>query len=421
MTEPPGSMTEAIGTMTQPPATLGQRLKAEREKKGLSTQKAADELHLDGWVVDALEDGDYARIGPAVYAKGHLKRYAALLGLPAAEILDAYNAQAASPATGQTPGLRLGTSSSTGSETPWTQMVGLAIVAVIVAGVVWWKPWQGWQGSAPGAVPPSAAGGAAAGGAAAGAAASAAAGPDGPTAGTAASGDAGAAASGGVGAEASGDVGAEASGDVGAEAEDEVAAAPPRATSVSAAPTPSANSAPKPSVGAMRVATAAAAPATGNGSGAVPATGNGSSVAPATGKGSSAVPATGNGSSAVPATGKGSSAVPVGAGAGHARLRLSFSADAWVDVHDATGQRLYAGNGRANSVKTLSGEAPLRVYLKSTGGVQLQINDRAVAIGQQFVTGDSARFEAGADGVLRRESRVPAVASPMAKVASPHG
>jgi hypothetical protein len=36
--------------------------------------------------------------------------------------------------------------------------------------------------------------------------------------------------------------------------------------------------------------------------------------------------------------------------------------------------------------------------------VQLEINDRAVAIGPQFVNGDVARFEAGADGVLRRDS-----------------
>jgi cytoskeleton protein RodZ len=91
-------------------------------------------------------------------------------------------------------------------------------------------------------------------------------------------------------------------------------------------------------------------------------------------------------------------------GAGRARLRLSFSADSWVDVHDATGQRVYAGNGRANSVKTIAGVAPLRVYLKSASGVQLQINDRAVAIGPQFFAGDVARFEAGADGVLRREA-----------------
>src|SRR5712671_7366615 len=66
------------------PGTIGARLKAERERRGLSPQKAADELHLDGWVIDALEADDYGRIGPSVYAKGHLKRYAALLGLPSA-------------------------------------------------------------------------------------------------------------------------------------------------------------------------------------------------------------------------------------------------------------------------------------------------------------------------------------------------
>jgi cytoskeleton protein RodZ len=55
-------------------AATGPRLKAERERRGLSAQKAADELHLDGWVIDALEAEDYQRIGPSVYAKGHLRR-----------------------------------------------------------------------------------------------------------------------------------------------------------------------------------------------------------------------------------------------------------------------------------------------------------------------------------------------------------
>ena len=53
-------------------ATPGARLKAERERRNLSVQKAADQLHLDAWAIDALEAGDYARIGPSVYAKGHL-------------------------------------------------------------------------------------------------------------------------------------------------------------------------------------------------------------------------------------------------------------------------------------------------------------------------------------------------------------
>ena len=65
---------------------------------------------------------------------------------------------------------------------------------------------------------------------------------------------------------------------------------------------------------------------------------------------------------------------------------------------------MFAGNGRANSVRTIAGVAPMRVYLRSASGVQLEINNRAVAIGPQFVAGNAARFEAGADGVLRRDS-----------------
>src|SRR6202795_92041 len=80
--------------MTEAAATLpGPRLKAERERRGLSAQKAADEMHLDRWVIDALEADDYKRIGPTVYAKGHLKKYAALLGLPAAEIVAGYESR----------------------------------------------------------------------------------------------------------------------------------------------------------------------------------------------------------------------------------------------------------------------------------------------------------------------------------------
>jgi cytoskeleton protein RodZ len=79
-------------------ALPGSKLKAERERRGLSAQKAADEMHLDRWVIDALEADDYQRVGPTVYAKGHLKKYAALLGLPTTEILAAFESRAPSRA-----------------------------------------------------------------------------------------------------------------------------------------------------------------------------------------------------------------------------------------------------------------------------------------------------------------------------------
>ena len=108
-------------------------------------------------------------------------------------------------------------------------------------------------------------------------------------------------------------------------------------------------------------------------------------------------------------------------GVGRARLRLSFSADSWVDIRDYSGKRLFEGNGRANTVKTVGGAAPFRVYLRSASGVQLQLNDRAVAIGRQFISGDEARFEAGADGVLRREPPSAPGNGPQTAAVSPHG
>ena len=312
--------------------TLGQRLKAEREKKGLSAQKAADELNLDGWVVDALESGDYARVGPAVYAKGHLKRYAVLLGLPVAEILEAYDTQSAPTPLSQPSTMRMRTSAPTGSELPWIQILGFAVVALVVAGLMWWKPWHllGTSGAPVAEVPAQAP-------------ASAAEAPD-------------------------------------------VQGGNEAASATVTDDTPGAG-------GSSESGSSTASART-----AAPGTAATSTAATSMAAASTAVPSTAAASTAHSA---GEAPAP---GAGRARLRLSFSADSWVDVHDATGQRVYAGNGRANSVKTITGVAPLRVYLKSASGVQLQINDRAVAIGPQFFAGDVARFEAGADGVLRRES-----------------
>ena len=71
--------------MSEAAQALGQRLRTEREKRGMSAQKMADDMHLDAWVIDALEAGDYERIGPAVYAQGHLRKYANILGVSAAQ------------------------------------------------------------------------------------------------------------------------------------------------------------------------------------------------------------------------------------------------------------------------------------------------------------------------------------------------
>jgi cytoskeleton protein RodZ len=311
----------------------GPRLKAERERRGLSSQKAADELHLDGWVIDALEAENYERIGPSVYAKGHLKRYAALLGLPPAEIMAGYESRAQAPKPPAAPpaNVRLRTDVPAVSSLPWPQLVGSVAAAALILGVLWWKPWH-HRGAEPAALEPPAAN-------------PSAALPD----------SASGSAAGGVGS---------------------AAASPTLPPTLSTTPTSS------PSLVA------------------------------------SGSPSTLGTAAALPDTHASPSEADAAAGTGHARLRLSFSADSWVDVHDAAGRRVFAGNGLANSVRTIAGVAPMRVYLGFASGVQLEINNRAVAIGPQFVAGDVARFEAGADGVLRRDSHnaaTPGVTTPDAQ------
>jgi cytoskeleton protein RodZ len=292
--------------MSESSVPPGSRLKAERERRGLSAQKAADEMHLDRWVIDALEADDYKRIGPSVYAKGHLKKYAALLGLPTAEILAGYNSGAPSPpaAASTVSNFLL----AARADAPNVNALSPPQIAACVAAglalllVLWWRPWHP-RVKAPAAHVPA--------------------------------------------------------------AEASVAAAPERiadaglVASALSAPAAAHDAPPAPpQLAAADVTLAAAAPID-------------------------------------------ESAVP---GAGHARLRLSFSADSWVEVHDSQGKRIFAGNGLANSVKNIAGPAPMHVFLGYGSGVQLEVNDRAVAIGPQFFAGDVARFEAGADGVLRRDS-----------------
>jgi cytoskeleton protein RodZ len=292
-------MTEAAPA-TAVTGAPGPQLKAEREKRGMSLQKAADELHLDAWVIDALERGDYPRIGPTVYAKGHLKRYAGLLGLPAAAIMAGYEARG-TPAPAVTLTSQSARMASAKHEPQLSNLspgrtLGVAAALVVLVGVFWWRPWHHQRATASATVP--------------------------------------------------------------AAASTPVAATPPPVAAQTEEETPVAL--PKASPVMVRDVPIAAAVNDGN-----------------------------------------QAAVP---GSGRARLRLSFSADSWVDVHDASGKRAFAGNGQANSVKTISGVAPMRVYLRAGSGVALEINDRAVAIGPQFFAGDVARFEAGADGVLRRDS-----------------
>src|SRR5262249_25881169 len=68
----------------------GAWLAAAREQAGWSLIQAAERLHLDVAAVKALEAGDYRTFGAPVYARGHLRRYAELVGLSAHDVEQAF-------------------------------------------------------------------------------------------------------------------------------------------------------------------------------------------------------------------------------------------------------------------------------------------------------------------------------------------
>lgn len=79
------------------PDTPGGMLRAARERRGYSVQYAAEDLHLDVWVIEALEANRFEALGAPVYAKGHLRKYAMLLGVSPATVLERYEALSGTP------------------------------------------------------------------------------------------------------------------------------------------------------------------------------------------------------------------------------------------------------------------------------------------------------------------------------------
>ena len=71
---------------------IGARLRGARERRGLTVLQAAEKLHVDARVLEALEAGNFAALGALVYVRGHLRHYAELLGEPPPELAGVYAA-----------------------------------------------------------------------------------------------------------------------------------------------------------------------------------------------------------------------------------------------------------------------------------------------------------------------------------------
>ncbi|HUG55883.1 MAG TPA: helix-turn-helix domain-containing protein [Candidatus Limnocylindrales bacterium] len=74
-------------------AKLGEVLRAQRERKGVTLDQAADDTRIREKFLAALEAGDYRSLPGAVYTKGFLRNYAEYLGLGGDELVALFQSE----------------------------------------------------------------------------------------------------------------------------------------------------------------------------------------------------------------------------------------------------------------------------------------------------------------------------------------
>jgi cytoskeletal protein RodZ len=117
-------------------ASPGARLRAARESRGLSIEEVADRLRLNEALVLAMEEDRFGLLGAPVFARGHLRNYAALVGAPEREVLDAFDVgdlpePTFLPALDRTP------VAPSRARRFWIA-VAVALAAGAAGGVLWW-------------------------------------------------------------------------------------------------------------------------------------------------------------------------------------------------------------------------------------------------------------------------------------------
>jgi cytoskeleton protein RodZ len=114
---------------------IGARLRAAREKRGLTLLQAAERLHLDAGIVQALEAENFTALGADVYVRGHLRRYAEAVGESPTQLQQLYadSPQVLRPDLTRIPRGHPEKSSS------WLLLPAvLLVVGFATAGLLWW-------------------------------------------------------------------------------------------------------------------------------------------------------------------------------------------------------------------------------------------------------------------------------------------
>jgi cytoskeletal protein RodZ len=408
---------------------IGARLRAGREKLGLTVLQVAERIHTDPKIVEAIEVENYEALGAPVYARGHIRHYAELVGESAAELIALY----ANLSKVAQPDLTRIVKVPSGVDSSKLVAPALLVMAVFaVAGAIWWvsalskkkpqlsethvvgeespasapesPPPDARAMQAPPVAPPSPGGGAAQGPSSTLPGGSAAQGRSGTTPG-------GNAAQGRSGTSPGGNLAQSQSGTTpGGKAAQSGTAASPGTTTTPGTPG---------ALGAAArggAATQGRSGATASQQGAATAPGHTGGTAnsgrsPAQGGATAGTSATATAqkrtaAAATPAPASAAAAPPPPRSKNQAQVTLRYSADSWTEVYDASGARLFYDVGAAHSVQTVVGTPPMRVVLGNASGVAVEFNGHNASVGKLARPDGSVQFSINRSGRVVRAKPV---------------
>jgi len=115
-------------------ASPGARLRTAREERGLSIEEVADRLRLNEALVLAMEEDRFGLLGAPVFARGHLKNYAALVGAPELEVMAGFDVGDL-PEPTFLPALERAPISRPRSRWPWIVAIAVGVAGAVAA---WW-------------------------------------------------------------------------------------------------------------------------------------------------------------------------------------------------------------------------------------------------------------------------------------------
>ncbi len=129
----------------------GERLAEARREQQISVLDIAKELHLDEAKVRGLERNEFDELGAPVFAKGHLRKYAEIVGIDPDDVLEDYYKMTRQDALPPVVVARRRMRQEV-SPGPW---IAVIIVILVAAASYWWFAIYSSEQPAPATSPPA--------------------------------------------------------------------------------------------------------------------------------------------------------------------------------------------------------------------------------------------------------------------------